>query len=112
MMKISDYKRKNPGWALAHFFDCVKRRAWKQILEYVQLSWLARHKEPNRVLRTSLHTLIDAEDVRIISHKKRRAHILLVNIQRKSNTGIDQSHRKVKLVYEGQKWRVDPGSII
>lgn len=113
MMKVTDYKSKNPQWALAHFFDCWKRRAWKQILKHVQSSWLARHKEPNKTLRTSLHTLVDAEDMGIILHKKRSAHILLVSIQRKLQTGeIVQSHRKVKLAYEDGKWRVDPKSII
>jgi hypothetical protein len=112
MMKTTDYKPKNPQWALAHFFDCWKRRAWKQILEYVQLSWIARHKDPSKVLRTSLHTLVNAEDMQIIFHKKRSAHILLVRIQRKSNTAIDQSQQKVKLFYEDNKWRVDPESIV
>lgn len=112
MMKTTDYKPKNPQWALAHFFDCWKRRAWKQILEYVQLSWLTQHEDPSKALRTSLHTLVDAKEMRIIFHKKRNAHILLVNIQRKLNTDVDQSQREVKLSYEDNKWRVDPESLI
>ncbi len=112
-MKISDYKSKNPTWALAHFFDCWKRKAWKQILEYVQLSWIARNKEPSKILRMSLPPLIDTEFIQVISHKKRSASVLLVNIQRRlKNTGLDHLQQEVKLFYEDEKWKVDPESII
>jgi len=115
MMKATDYKSKNPQRVLAKFFDCCKRRAWKQILKHVQSSWLARHKEPSKELRMAFRGIYDVEDMGIIFHKKRTSHTLSVNIKRsiegKSHTSIVQSHREAKLTYEEGKWRVDPESI-
>lgn len=111
MISTHDYKPNSPGWVMARFFNCWKRRAWVQMLAYVQPSWLVQHEEPNRVLRLSLHTLVDAEFVQI-NAETGITTVFLVNIDRKSSYHRDQSVKAVRLVREGKKWGIDPKSII
>ena len=111
MIKIREFKPNSPGWVMAKFFNCWKRRAWVQMLAYIQPSWLAQHEEPNRTLRLSLHTLVDAEFVQV-NAETGITTVFLVDIRRKSDYHADQSVKAVRLVREGKKWGIDPGSII
>lgn len=111
MIKANDYKPGSPEWAMAKFFSCWKRRAWTQILDYVQPSWLSRYEDPKRTLRLSLHKLIDA-DFRQMNANTGIAAVFLVEIYGKGNTFSDRSIRAVRLVREGKKWGVNPSSII
>jgi len=111
MIKIRDYKPYSPEWVIAKFFDCWKRRAWVQLLDYVQLSWLNQYDEPNRILRLSLQTLDNAEFVQVNANTGAVA-VIIVDIYLKLKTGIDKSRHSVRLVYENGRWGVDPRSII
>lgn len=108
MIKIRDYKPNSPEWVMAKFFDCWKRRAWIQILDYVQPSWLAQHKEPNRVLRLSLHNLIDTEFIQMNANTGIVA-VFLVDFHRE---GYAVAVQEVRLVRESKRWGLDPSSII
>jgi len=107
MIRIRDYKPDTPEWVMANFFNCWKRRAWAQMLNYIQPSWLALHEEPNKVLRQSLYTLIDAEFIQRNATTGIVA-VFLMNIHRKLYTITDQSTQAVRLVREGKRWGIDP----
>lgn len=103
MIKIRDYKPNSPEWVMAKFFDCWKRRAWVQMLNYVQPPWLTRHKEPNKVLRLSLNKLVNTEFIQMNANTGIVA-VFLVNISKKVH--------EVRLVREDKRWGLDPSSII
>lgn len=111
MIAIRDYKLNSPEWVVAKFFDCWKRRAWQQILDYVQLSWLNQYDEPNRMLRRSLHTLADAEFIQVNANTGAVA-VILVDIYIKSYKGINITRHSVKLIHEEGQWGIDPRSIV
>jgi len=111
MIKIRDYKPNTPEWVMAKFFSCWKRRAWSQILDYVQPSWVARHAEPNRFLRYSLHRLVNAEFIQRNATTEVVA-VYLMKISRKTYAITTEMTYAVKLVREGKKWGVDPNSLI
>lgn len=111
MIKQKNYKEGSPEWVMAKFFDCWKRRAWKQMLDYVQPSWLAIHKEPNKILRLSLHTLVDTEFIQLNANTGVVA-IFLVSISKKSYVVASQWQYAIRLVREGKKWGIDPKSVI
>ncbi len=110
MIKIKNYKQGSPEWVMAKFFDCWKRRAWKQMLDYVQPSWLAIHKEPNKVLRLSLDKLIDIQFVQV-NAKTGVIAIFQINIRTRFHSSDDIALKAVRLVREGKKWGVDPRNI-
>lgn len=111
MIIIRDYKLNSPEWVVANFFDCWKRKAWIQILDYVQPSWLNRYDEPNRILRLSLPTLANAEFIQVNANSGAVA-VLLVEIYLKTYMGIEPLRRAVKLVHGEGRWGIDPDSII
>jgi len=111
MIRVRDYKPDSPEWVMASFFDCWKRRAWAQMLKYVQPSWLAKYEQPNKILRQSLHTLVDTEFIQMNANTGIVA-VFLVGIRRKLYTITDHSIQAVRLVREGKKWGIDPSYLI
>lgn len=111
MIKIHDYKPNSPEWVMANFFDCWQKRRWMQILNYVQPSWLAQYKEPNKVLRMSLYMLVDTKFIQMNANTGVVA-VFLVDIHTKSHTFNNWSQRTIRLVREGRKWGIDPKSIM
>ena len=110
MIKIRDYKPDTPEWVMAKFFNCWKRRAWSQILDYVQPSWLAQYEDPNRVLKMLLGRLVNAEFVQMNANTGIVA-VFLVRIHKRFYTEDYESVQKVRLVRKGKKWGIDPNSI-
>jgi len=111
MIKPNDYKLDSPEWVMAKFFSCWKRRAWSQMLSYVQPSWVAKHEDPNRVLRQSLQGLVDVDFIQRNATTGVVA-VYLMNIHRKLYTITVQSTQTVRLVREGRKWGIDPTYLI
>ena len=111
MIRIRDYKPNSPEWVMAKFFSCWKRRAWMQMLDYVQPSWIAQHEEPNKVLKQSLSRLINAEFIQVNANTGIVA-VFLISVHTRTSYFDDQSNKAVRLVREGKKWGVDPNSIV
>ena len=107
MIKIRDYKPNTPEWAMANFFNCWKRRAWVQMLDYVQPSWIARYEEPSRALRASLYKLVDTEFIQR-NDTTGIVAVFLVDIHREFYGVTDRAKQPVRLVREGKKWGIDP----
>lgn len=114
MINQRKYEVNSPEWVMAKFFDCWKRRAWKQILHYIQASKLAHYQEPNRWIRQILRSkLISVEFIQVNARTSVVA-VFLVRIKTriKPYAPVDEALKKVKLFREGKKWGVIPGSII
>lgn len=107
MIKSKDYKQGSPEWVMAKFFDCWKRRAWKQMLDYVQPSWIFQYKDPSRILRISFSKLINVD---LVQMNANTGAVAIFSIKLFRETGL--SWPLVKLVRERKKWGVDPRSII
>jgi len=80
------------------------------MLDYVQPSWLARHEEPNRILKLSLDKLVDTEFIQMNANTGVVA-VFLVNIHTRFHVTDNITSRAVRLVREGKKWGVDPTMI-
>ena len=39
MIKPTDYPKNSPEWTLAKFLEAWKRRTWKKMLKYCQITW-------------------------------------------------------------------------
>lgn len=111
MIKSKNYKQGSSEWVMAKFFDCWKRRAWKQMLDYVQPSWLHQYKDPSRMLRMILNKLVSAEFVQVNANTGVVA-VFAMKVFRETYSVIGLSYPSVKLVREGKKWAVDPRSLI
>ena len=107
MIRERDYKPDSPEWVMAKFFSCWKRRAWVQILDYVQPSWLAKQEEPRKALKMLLYRLVNAEFVQRNATTGIVA-VFLVDIHREFYGVTDQTKQPVRLVREGKKWGIDP----
>jgi len=61
MINPKTHKKGSPEWVLAKFFEAWKRRTWKQMVDYIQSSWLRIYTEPDKWLKLTFSPeLIDA----------------------------------------------------
>ena len=115
MIKIRDYKADSPEWVMAKFFDCWKRRAWKQMADYIQLSWLDAMPDPSKMLKS--HFNVKLLDVNFIQVNARTGVVTEFLIE------LDVSEKavhKIRLICETApmrpspkgKWGVNPTSIV
>jgi hypothetical protein len=114
MIKVKDYKQDSPEWVIAKFFDCWKRRAWKQITDYVQLSWLSVYSEPKKRLKSCFsRKLIDANLIQVNARSGVVTDILVeFDISQKLVSEIRLICEKAPMRTSAKgKWGVNPASV-
>ena len=118
MINPKTHKQGSPEWVLAKFFEAWKRRAWKQMIDYIRPSWLRIYVEPGEWLKLAVNPeLIDA---RLIQASGRTPAVIeyLVEIEYKAPFAISKKVvSKIRLYSEMTSlqetvWGVDPGTII
>ena len=118
MINPKMHKKGSPEWVLAKFFEAWKRRAWKQMVDYIKSSWLVIYKEPDTWLKLTFNPeLIDA---RLIQASGRTPAVIeyLVEIEYKAPLAIaKKSVSKIRLYskmtsLQETVWGVDPTTII
>jgi len=115
MIDPKKYEKDSPEWVLAKFLAAWKRRDWKQMADYTQLSWLDIYKEPVEWLKLAFSTrLIDASLMQINAKTGVVAEFLI-----ELDVG-EKIVSRIKLICEEApmrpspygKWGVNPTSII
>lgn len=118
MINPKTHKQGSPEWVLAKFFEAWKRRAWKQMIDYIRPSWLRIYVEPGEWLKLAVNPeLIDA---RLIQASGRTPAVTeyLVEIEYKVALAIPKKVvSKIRLYSEMKPlqevvWGVDPTTII
>jgi len=118
MINPKTHKQGSPEWVLAKFLEAWKRRAWKQMVDYVRSSWLDIYTEPDKWLKLTFNPeLIDA---RLIQASGRTPAVTeyLVEIEYKAPFAIQKKVvSKIRLYSEMKPfkevvWGVDPTTII
>ncbi len=115
MIVIRDYKPNSPEWVMANFFDCWKRRAWVQMADYIQLSWLNAMPASIKMLKSHFNVkLLDANLIQVNARTGVVTEFLIeVDVPKKAVI-------KVRLICETApmrpspkgKWGVNPTSIV
>ena len=115
MIKAKRYKPKSPEWVMAMFFNCWRRRAWKQMLPYTQNSWVAQYGEKaSKQIKILLRgMLVDANLVQRNNTTPAMAEYL-IKINYKP-WGIHSYTKtvtsKVRLIRERKSWNIVPDSV-
>ena len=120
MIKSTDYPKNSPVWTLAKFLEAWKRRTWKKMLKYCQITWCTIPGDRRKRLSTQFrHKFISAKILKTekISDVTRDISVEIyykdINIRRRMI-------RKVRLICELGRmqpsvdgtWGVNPTSMI
>lgn len=108
MINPQSYKLDSPEWVLAKFLECWKRRAWKQMLNYVRKSWLEKHQDPSKVLRSLLNFKLISADLIQINANTGTVAVFLMQLQYRGFTFDNISSIEIKLFRESKRWGVSP----
>lgn len=117
MINPKMHKEGSPEWVLAKFLEAWKRRAWKQMVDYIWPPWLRIYVEPDEWLKLAANPeLIDA---RLIQACGRTPAVVeyLVEIEYKAPLAIAKKIvSKIRLYSEMKPfqevvWGVDPATI-
>lgn len=118
MINPKMHKEGSPEWVLAKFFKAWKKRAWKQMVDYIRPSWLRIYVEPYKWLKLTFNPeLIDA---RLIQANARTPAVTVyqVEIEYKAPLAIAKKVvSEIRLYSEltslqETEWGVDPTTII
>jgi|GEM_PF-5061439 len=118
MINPKMHKQGSPEWVLAKFLEAWKRRAWKQMVDYIRPSWLLIYVEPGEWLKLTFNPeLIDA---RLIQASGRTPAVTeyLVEIEYMALRTIPKKNvSKIRLYSEMNSlqevvWGVDPTTIV
>lgn len=118
MINPKMHKQGSPEWVLAKFFETWKRRAWKQMVDYIRSSWLDIYTEPDKWLK--LIFKLELIDARLIQANARTPAVTeyLIEIEYKAPLAIAKKGvSKIRLYsritsLQEVVWGVDPTTII
>lgn len=66
MIKSPEYPEKSPEWTLHRFFDEWKKRDWKEMLNYCQITWRTVPQNTKKKLFTQFrHKFISARILKV-----------------------------------------------
>ena len=115
MIKSKKYKSESPEWVIAQFFDCWRRRAWRQILFYIRSSWIDRYEDmASGMIKAVLNSrLVDADFVQLNANTGAVVEFLIeITFRSWGDYSVNEKAvTKIRLFRERKKWRVDPDSI-
>jgi len=100
MINSSEYPEKSPEWTLRRFFEAWKKRDWKEMLNYCQITWRNMPQNTKKRLFTQFrHKFISARVLKIeeISEVTRD---ITVEIYYKDINVRRRMRRKVRLICE------------